>query len=102
MATEETQRGAAEKPADIPESQLRLLWGLVGVLITVLLWSRFLRVLEPDWLSEGLGLGLFLGAYLGMASWRGRREHLGRSAAIFAIAFIAVVALHAVRAHFAG
>jgi hypothetical protein len=70
MATDESQRGALEKRADIPEGQRRLLWGLVGVLIAVVLFFRFpltVHVLEPEWLSKGLGLGLILGAYLG---WR--------------------------------
>ncbi len=105
MAMEEIQRGGPGEPAGMPEGLRRFLWGVAGAVIAFVLWFRVAlagHALEPDWMADGLGRGLILGAYFGMASWRGRRERLARGAKVFATLFVVVMALHAVRGLFTG
>jgi hypothetical protein len=105
MAVEETQRDAPEERTEGLEVLRRFLWGVVGAVIAFVLWIRFelsIYDVEPDWLSDGLALGLMLGAYFGMASWRGRRERAARGATEFALMFIVMLAAHMVRGLFTG
>jgi uncharacterized membrane protein YfcA len=104
MATEETRRGAPEEHNDALEALRRFFWGMVGVAIAFVLWIRFELLVdpEPEWLFDAMGMGLILGAYCGMTSFRGRRERAARGARLFAAVFIVVTVVYAIQGLFTG
>lgn len=99
MATEETRRAAPEEHDEALEGLRRFFWGVVGAAIAFVLWIRFeltIYHVEPEWLSKGLWLGLILGAYFGMASFRGRRERAARGAKVFAVVLTFMMVMNAI------